>query len=534
MSRRSSSLNNYASTAIINELNSKYDNVKTVASNIDAITTVSSLDLGALVTALNEAKDFTGITVVTGTSASWDAVNKILTVPVEKGDQGIQGVQGEVGPEGPTGPRGPKGDAGPVGADGIQGAPGLPGVQGPKGDKGDTGSTGLQGPVGDTGPIGPKGNDGIDGAKGDQGIGVHHIKGTSTTDLEGDFATPGERDTYTLYGDADELLNLGYFVVTNGLASGEEAGLMYRSTFDTNGTGVVDNAEAVGGKSLTIIEAERDAAIQAAKLALGTNYTVADNAARLALTELTVSDKVFVQDDGDGKWAQYWVTAVTNGAGSTSTFEVAMDEDTYLNANTASSVKSTYESNANTNAYTDAEKTKLASIEANAKDDQSAAEVEYSNGTSGLSATNVQAALDEVEARTDALEVDTHTHNNKAVLDATTASYLSAEKTKLAGIESGATGDQTASEILTAVKTVDGTGSGLDADTVDGLEGASLTSAGSSVVLTGDVTGTTAVAADGSISIATTGLQTANADTLDGEHAQDLKNYTIKMAIALG
>ena len=44
---------------------------------------------------------------------------------------------------------------------------------------------------------------------------------------------------------------------------------------------------------------------------------------------------------------------------------------------------------------------------------------------------------------------------------------------KLNGIESNATADQTASEILTAIKTVDGTGSGLDADTLDGVQGAS-------------------------------------------------------------
>ena len=41
---------------------------------------------------------------------------------------------------------------------------------------------------------------------------------------------------------------------------------------------------------------------------------------------------------------------------------------------------------------------------------------------------------------------------------------------KLDGIESGATADQSASEILTLVKTVDGSGSGLDADTLDGLQ----------------------------------------------------------------
>jgi len=46
--------------------------------------------------------------------------------------------------------------------------------------------------------------------------------------------------------------------------------------------------------------------------------------------------------------------------------------------------------------------------------------------------------------------------------------FTDADHSKLNGIESGATADQTASEILTLVKTVDGSSSGLDADTVDG------------------------------------------------------------------
>jgi hypothetical protein len=45
---------------------------------------------------------------------------------------------------------------------------------------------------------------------------------------------------------------------------------------------------------------------------------------------------------------------------------------------------------------------------------------------------------------------------------------VSVDGAKLDGIETGATADQTAAEILTAIKTVDGSGSGLDADTVDG------------------------------------------------------------------
>ena len=48
---------------------------------------------------------------------------------------------------------------------------------------------------------------------------------------------------------------------------------------------------------------------------------------------------------------------------------------------------------------------------------------------------------------------------------------VATDGTKLDGIESGATADQTASEILTAIKTVDGAESGLDADLLDGQEG---------------------------------------------------------------
>ena len=45
---------------------------------------------------------------------------------------------------------------------------------------------------------------------------------------------------------------------------------------------------------------------------------------------------------------------------------------------------------------------------------------------------------------------------------------VASDGSKLDGIESGATADQTASEILTLIKTVDGSGSGLDADLLDG------------------------------------------------------------------
>ena len=52
--------------------------------------------------------------------------------------------------------------------------------------------------------------------------------------------------------------------------------------------------------------------------------------------------------------------------------------------------------------------------------------------------------------------------------------FTSADHTKLNGIETGATADQTAAQILTAIKTVDGGGSGLDADLLDGISSGSF------------------------------------------------------------
>jgi hypothetical protein len=52
-------------------------------------------------------------------------------------------------------------------------------------------------------------------------------------------------------------------------------------------------------------------------------------------------------------------------------------------------------------------------------------------------------------------------------------SYTAAAARTLLNVENGATADQTAAQILAAVKTVDGSGSGLDADLLDGVSSAS-------------------------------------------------------------
>ena len=102
-------------------------------------------------------------------------------------------------------------------------------------------------------------------------------------------------------------------------------------------------------------KSEVDALVVGAKNA----FNVADITARNALTGLKVTDRVFVNDDGDAKWALYIVTAVTTGTGSTSTFKKIADEDLFSNALTAAAVKAAYESNADTYAYNGTAKGKV-------------------------------------------------------------------------------------------------------------------------------------------------------------------------------
>jgi len=93
--------------------------------------------------------------------------------------------------------------------------------------------------------------------------------------------------------------------------------------------------------------------------------------------------------------------------------------------------------------------------------------------------TNVVAALTagtNVTIAADGTISSTDTNTTYTVGDGglTEKNFTTALKTKLDGVETGATADQTASEILTAIKTVDGASSGLDADTVDGVEASSF------------------------------------------------------------
>lgn len=96
-----------------------------------------------------------------------------------------------------------------------------------------------------------------------------------------------------------------------------------------------------------------------------------------------------------------------------------------------------------------------------------------------------------VSTSTTSVTITSSTGSNTTIGEATgtAAGVMStAHHNKLDGIESGATADQTAAEILAAVKTVDGGGSGLDADTVDGIQASSFVRSDANDTVSGQLT----------------------------------------------
>lgn len=89
-----------------------------------------------------------------------------------------------------------------------------------------------------------------------------------------------------------------------------------------------------------------------------TEITVATIIARNAYNVLTLPLNIFVTNDGDGKWALYKATTT----GVNATFVKINDQDSLNNALSASSIKTAYESNTDTNAFTNALLAKLNAI----------------------------------------------------------------------------------------------------------------------------------------------------------------------------
>lgn len=180
--------------------------------------------------------------------------------------------------------------------------------------------------------------------------------------------------------------------------------------------------------------------------------------------------------------------------------------------------------------YPSADETKLAGIEAGATSDQTAAEIEAlldayygsttwrdAGGGGGLAATDIDTLAELNAILTDATLIDTndsrlsdartptaHTHTASEVTDFATAvssnaavaantaknSYPSADATKLAGIETGATADQTGAEIKTAYEGEADTNAYTDAEKTK-LAGVATAATANPNAVDSDVTGIT-------------------------------------------
>lgn len=111
------------------------------------------------------------------------------------------------------------------------------------------------------------------------------------------------------------------------------AGINYKVTAqdiaDLGSTTVIDNLTS--SSTTAALSANQGRSLKALIDGLGDIRSAADITARDALADLSANDVVHVSDDGDGKWARYFVISTTDGTGANSTFEKINDEDA-LNA----------------------------------------------------------------------------------------------------------------------------------------------------------------------------------------------------------
>lgn len=75
-----------------------------------------------------------------------------------------------------------------------------------------------------------------------------------------------------------------------------------------------------------------------------------------AVTDLKDLERIFISDDGDNKWAMYVVVENPDGTYTNATLQRIADQDIFENAMSSTAVKSSYESNPDTNAFTDSHK----------------------------------------------------------------------------------------------------------------------------------------------------------------------------------
>ena len=215
---------------------------------------------------------------------------------------------------GPQGPQEPTGAAGPTGA---------------TGPRGETGPQGLQGPQGATGPSGPKGDDGV----------------SPTISV----SKSGKITTITIV-DAEG----SHTATINDGADGSGAGDMLAATYDTDGDGIVDDAEKLGGQLPSYYAKAADMPSVPAWALSNTKPTYTAQEVGAAAAEHT-------HEQGD-------VAGLSNALSGKAAVEHthAQGEITGLETALAGKVNAESGKGLSTNDYTTAEKQKLAGIAAGA------------------------------------------------------------------------------------------------------------------------------------------------------------------------
>lgn len=197
-----------------------------------------------------------------------------------------------------------------------------------------------------------------------------------------------KRHKNTIYGLSDSLSTLNDAVAAETLARNTQAGDL-TTLGTTNKSSLVQAINEIFGlttsgsadalqktANLSDIVSAMDArtnldvystteindAIAEAKIALGTSYSVADIAERDALTNMDLQDRIFVIDTGSGQWGLYKPHTIDGGTGAVTDWTLLADQTSLEATISAPALKTAYESNSDTNAFTDAEKTKVGYI----------------------------------------------------------------------------------------------------------------------------------------------------------------------------
>jgi len=317
------------------------------------------------------------------------------------------------------------GPAGPAGVDGNDGAQGIQGLEGKSSydiwlEEGNSGSTtdyinAIKGAKGDKGDQGIQGIEGEQGETGEQGISVHHVRGTNTTDPEGDFDTPGETDTYTLYGDADELINLGYFSITNG-----DSAYQYAVDGGFTGTvqefidilGMIDDVVDTANNAITVAQGHANSAELSAQLAekwaeenedteveVG-RYSAKHHATKAIASSVAAANSEAAASSSESNAASSASNASTS-AGNAST-SASQASGSASAAATSESNAATSESNASTSANSASTSAGEAAASAVAASDSEAAaaisETNAANSAASASSSAANAATSEANA----------------------------------------------------------------------------------------------------------------------------------------